>query len=211
LISFKEIAAIIADRWKNVDPVTKEYVDTVAGMQKDRYYELKGIEALRSTGIPERVHEVPSERLATSQRRSNREVVGTVQATATYAAASSAVAHSTTSVPSNEPLPPLYYGYPPPSATDWQHTGRRGQAEMDSFMDSSYSNPRGRQDSFRLAHRDSREHNHFDNNHREVPSSHSAQQSLAPSGGMDASAHGSVFDEADVSDGDIMETYHSTD
>ena len=118
MISFKEIAAIIADSWKNVDPVTKEYVDTVAGMQKDRYYELKGIEALRSTGITERVHEVPSERPSTSQRRSNREVVGTVHSTATYAAASSAVARSTTSVPSNEPLPPLYYGYPPPSATD---------------------------------------------------------------------------------------------
>ena len=41
MASFKELAKVIAQNWKQVDPVTKTYVEAVARVQKDRYNEIK--------------------------------------------------------------------------------------------------------------------------------------------------------------------------
>ena len=41
MASFKEMAKVIAQNWKQVDPVTKTYVEAVARVQKDRYNEIK--------------------------------------------------------------------------------------------------------------------------------------------------------------------------
>ena len=39
--SFKEMAQVIAQNWKQVDPVTKTYAEAVAKVQKDRYKDIK--------------------------------------------------------------------------------------------------------------------------------------------------------------------------
>ena len=39
--SFKEMAQVIAQNWKQVDPVTKTYVEAVVTVQKDRYKDIK--------------------------------------------------------------------------------------------------------------------------------------------------------------------------
>ena len=41
MASFKELAKVIAQNWKQVDPVTKTYVEAVARVQKDRYKEIQ--------------------------------------------------------------------------------------------------------------------------------------------------------------------------
>ena len=39
--SFKELAKVIAQNWKQVGPVTNTYVEAVARVQKDRYKEIQ--------------------------------------------------------------------------------------------------------------------------------------------------------------------------
>ena len=41
MASFKEMAQVIAQNWKQVDPVTKTYVEAVVTVQKDRYKDIK--------------------------------------------------------------------------------------------------------------------------------------------------------------------------
>lgn len=43
VISFKEIATIVSENWKAIDPATKIYTEVVAHIQKDRHDELKAI------------------------------------------------------------------------------------------------------------------------------------------------------------------------
>lgn len=108
--SFKELAKSAAETWRNIDPVTKEFAETVAKIQKDRYDELREMEkrarkvqAKKKEGQQMKARQQEQLREQQQQLRHEHEDHSNDIGTSN---------HSMTSASSCQP--PDYYHYPPP-------------------------------------------------------------------------------------------------